>query len=88
MIQRKVCAMTSKILMIGWDPSVVDYSKWPGLTPDKLRAGLTKDQQKVQKLGHVVQLDFVTDSATAPETLKARLRTEHFDVVVLGAGIR
>jgi hypothetical protein len=29
-----------KVLLIGLDPAVVDYSRWPGLTPEKLEAGL------------------------------------------------
>ena len=28
-----------------WDPDVVDYSKWPGLTAEKLRAGLEGDRR-------------------------------------------
>ena len=31
--------MTSKkVLMVGWHPSAVNYSKYPGLTPEKLDA--------------------------------------------------
>jgi len=31
---------TKKVLMIGLDPAVVDYSRWPGLTAEKLRSSL------------------------------------------------
>ena len=31
------------VLLVGWNPDVVDYSKWPGLTPKKLLAGLEGD---------------------------------------------
>jgi hypothetical protein len=29
-----------KVLLIGLHPDVVDYSRWPGLTAEKLEAGL------------------------------------------------
>ena len=80
--------MAAKVLMIGWHPSVVNYSKWPGLTPEKLEAGLRADREKVQNLGHDVQLDFIKDTGTAPEALAERLRSDRFDIVMIGAGVR
>ncbi len=40
------------VLLVGWNPDVVDYSKWPGLTPEKLRAGLEADRDKMNALGY------------------------------------
>ena len=31
------------VLLIGLDPSVVNYEHWPGLTAEKLEAGLRTD---------------------------------------------
>ncbi|MEM6614961.1 MAG: hypothetical protein AAF619_00380 [Pseudomonadota bacterium] len=38
-------------LMIGLDPSVVNYDKWPGLTSQKLMAGLTHDLEALRAEG-------------------------------------
>jgi hypothetical protein len=32
------------ILLIGWDPDSVDYNKWPGLNPEKLRSALEAER--------------------------------------------
>ena len=36
-----------KVLLIGWDPDVVDYSKWPELNPDKLRSALEANRSSL-----------------------------------------
>ncbi|MEM6849464.1 MAG: hypothetical protein AAF580_15600 [Pseudomonadota bacterium] len=43
--------MAKKVLMIGWHPSAVDYCKYPGLTPERLEAGLRADEAKLADLG-------------------------------------
>lgn len=44
--------MTKKVLLIGWHPSVVDYSKFPGLTAEKLGVALNADKDKLIELGY------------------------------------
>jgi len=39
-------ATPKTVLLVGFDPSVVDYSKWPGLTPEKLGAMLEADRRQ------------------------------------------
>lgn len=80
--------MKKKVLMVGWHPSVVDYSKWPGLTPERLEAGLRADEQKLNDLGFDVSIEFVYSGETATEQLKSTLRATRFDVVMIGAGVR
>jgi hypothetical protein len=29
-----------RVLLIGFDPAVVDFSKWPGMSADKVRKGI------------------------------------------------
>ena len=43
---------SKRVFLVGWNPDVVDYSKWPGLTPEKLRAALEKDRDTLNSLGH------------------------------------
>ena len=53
--------MSSKksVIIIGYDPSVVDYSKWPGLTPEKLVAGLEGDLSRMRELGYDAEVLYI-----------------------------
>lgn len=77
-----------KVVLIGWDPSVVDYSKWPGLTPEKLITALEGDRNKLNNLGYIAKLLFIDDADTAVSTVKNHLGLERYDCVVIGAGVR
>ena len=80
--------MKKKILLVGWNPSVVDYSKWPGLTPEKLRAGLEGDRDKLNSLEYQAELGLIESAETAPNTVKEWLSNETYDCVLIGAGVR
>ena len=80
--------MTKRVLMVGWHPSVVDYSKWPGLTPEKLETALRADERKLNDLGYDATLAFIYSGESATEQLEATLKESAFDVVMIGAGVR
>ncbi len=80
--------MAKKILMVGWHPSVVEYSKWPGLTPEKLEAGLNADKKKLSELGFETHLAFIHSGDTATDEAAAMLADTAYDVVMIGAGVR
>lgn len=80
--------MTKKVLMIGWHPSVVNYDKWPGLTPEKLEAGLRADEKRLQEAGHDARVAFLHDGDTAADEVVRTLTDNRFDVVMIGAGVR
>lgn len=73
--------MTRKttVLLVGWNPDVVDYSKWPGLTPEKLRAGFEADRAKFEALGYDAQLGLIDSSETANETFRQLLLAKQRD---------
>lgn len=79
---------TKRVLLIGLDPSVVDYSKWPGLTPERLLAGFQADQARFAELGHDARLCFVDRGETAEATVVQALAGHPFDCVLVGAGVR
>ncbi len=79
---------TMKVVLIGWNPAVVDYSKWPGLTPEKLTAALESDKDKLNGLGYEAELMFIDDADTAYEVVKSNLAAGSFDCVLIGAGVR
>jgi len=80
--------MAKKVLMIGWHPSVVNYAKYPGLTAEKLEAGLRADETRLAELGYAPTLAFIRSAETAEADLAAHLEGEAFDVVMIGAGVR
>lgn len=76
------------VLLVGWNPDVVDYSKWPGLTPKKLRAGLEGDRDKMNNLGYEAKLGLIDNAETASESVIAMLSKRTYDCVLIGAGVR
>lgn len=80
--------MAKKVLLVGWHPSVVNYSKWPGLTPEKLEAALKADEAKLNSLGYDAAIGFIYSGDTATDKLVAALKETTYDVVLIGAGVR
>lgn len=76
------------VLLVGWNPDVVDYSKWPGLTPEKLRAGLEGDRDKMNALGYNAKLGLIDSADTASKSVIDLLSETTYDCVLIGAGVR
>ena len=77
-----------KVVLIGWNPDVVDYSQWPGLTPEKLMGALETDRGKLNELGYQATLLFIDDANTAFDTVSRSLSETDYDCVLIGAGVR
>ena len=77
-----------RVALIGWNPEVVDYSKWPDLNPEKLTAALKADKNKLNELGYEAKLLFIDDAESAYDVVKHSLVEESYDCVLLGAGVR
>jgi hypothetical protein len=76
------------VLLVGWHPDVVDYSKWPGLTSEKLRAGLEGDRDKMNALGYDANLGLINNADTATKDVIGLLSEKTYDCVLIGAGVR
>ena len=81
-------AEQKRVVMIGLDPAVVDYGKWPGLTAEKLEAGLKGDVERLSALGIDADVCFVDHGETAADVVTARLADAAPDIVLIGAGVR
>lgn len=80
--------MAKKVLMVGWHPSVVDYSKYPGLNAEKLQAALSADEKKLNDLGYDAAIGFIHSGETATAQIEATLKAGSYDAVLIGAGVR
>lgn len=76
------------VLLVGWNPDVVDYSKWPGLTPEKLRTGLEGDRDKMNTLGYEAVLGLIDNVDTASKSVIDFLSGKTYDCALIGAGVR
>ena len=79
---------TKNVLLIGLDPSVVHYSRWPGLTADKLEAQLRRDVTALEESGYSARICFVDHGETAEDVVSATLAQTEFDCILIGAGVR
>ncbi len=79
---------TKNVLLIGLDPTVVNYERWPGLTAEKLEAGLRRDESILNDSGYDARICFIDHGETAEEVVKARLAETDFACVLIGAGVR
>lgn len=80
--------MTKKVVLIGWHPDVVNYDKWPGLTPDKLRNGLNSEREKLNGLGFEATIALIRDGESGLEEVEKALDETAYDIVMIGAGVR
>ncbi len=80
--------MNKKVLLVGWNPDVVDFSKWPGLNAEKLLKALNADCGSLNALGYEADQCFINDDKSAPNDVKEALKSKDYDCVLVGAGVR
>jgi len=80
----------TRVLLVGLDPDIVDYSKSPvpGLTAAKVRAAVEGDKAKLETIGYSVKSLYVDDGKTAEAALTAELSSAGYDCIMVGAGLR
>ncbi len=82
-----------KILIIGIDPSLIDFTTtefaaFPGLTAEKVEAGIKGSINKLIELGYDAELCWTDFGQTAIDGIERHLKKVPFDCVLIGAGIR
>lgn len=76
------------VLLVGLRADVVDYDKYPGLTPEKLTQGLEANRQELAEEGVEAHWCFVDRGETAAAELEQALRAHDYDCALIGAGVR
>ena len=77
-----------RVLLIGLDPTVVDFSRWPGLDAEKLEKALNADKVTMESEGFDAKLCFVDHGQTAEKTVADALVEANYDCILIGAGVR
>ena len=80
--------VATKVVLIGLRSSVVDYDKWPELSPEKLEAAFEQILNELTAAGHQANWCLTDTGATAEAQDTKTLLAERPDVVVVGAGVR
>lgn len=84
---------TPKILSVGLEPTLINFSEpayaaFPGMTAEKVMAGLNHDVATLNGLGYEATLCLVDFGETAESVLQTTLAQCAYDCVVIGAGVR
>jgi hypothetical protein len=79
----------TRVLQIGMDPDVVDFSPWPDQDADDLRARIAKAADDLQRAGFSTTLCQLPDDPEAASSAVSRFLTDaRYDVVEIGSGLR
>ena len=88
-----VGAMPDKksVLVIGLDPTLIDFSQpgyAPGMDATKVLTGLQASEDELTRLGYRVQLCLTDFGETAEAVVQSQLKQTRFDCILIGAGVR
>lgn len=79
---------TPLVLLVGLRADVVDYEKYPGLTPEKLTRGLEANRAELAEQGIEAHWCLVDRGETAAAELERALGAHGYDCILIGAGVR
>jgi len=80
-----------RVVLIGFDPATVDFSDPalpPGMTAEKIHAGVKLALTDFAARGWHAQNCFISPDETAVPTVESCLAGRVYDCVVIGAGLR
>lgn len=82
-----------QVLIVGLQPELIDFSSpeyaaFPGLTAEKVMAGLNAGAASLKAQGYEAELCLTDFGATAEDVLRNALIQKQYDCVLVGAGVR
>lgn len=80
-----------RVLLLGLDPATVDFcdpALPPGMTAEKIHAGLNVAVADIAARGAHVEVCFIKPDQSAVSVIENCLASDHYDCVVVGAGVR
>jgi hypothetical protein len=81
----------TQVLFVGYDPETVDFTDPalpPGMTVEKIRAGITVALQQFSARGWECEVGYIRPDETAGPAVEHLLASTNYDCVVIGAGVR
>jgi hypothetical protein len=84
-------AVEKSVLLVGLDPSLIDFSQPgypPGMNAAKVLEGLKSSEDELNRLGYSVHMCMTDFGETAETVLRNRLQQQQFGCVMIGAGVR
>ena len=76
------------VLIIGFEPTLLDYFTIPDLDAATVMALLKADEAHLRGLGYEVEVCLTDLGKTAAAFVLDRLRQKQFDCILIGAGVR
>ena len=81
--------MTKKtVLAIGIEPSLVDFSAFPGLTAELVTSTIQAQIERLRAMSYDADSCLIDLGDTAEAVASLALGAKHYDCVVIGAGLR
>lgn len=78
-----------RVLQIGMDPAVIDFSPWPGQDARQLLTRIARAEDALRADGYDVTSCLVTaDPDAAERTVRACLAEQPFSAIEIGSGMR
>ena len=87
-LHRKGPMTKRTVLAIGIEPSFADFDALPGLTPELVRNYIEAQIERLRALGFDAASCLTDLGDTAEAVVAKALRSNRFDCVVIGAGLR
>jgi hypothetical protein len=81
-------AMARKVLAIGIDPAFIDYTAMPQFTGEMFRGYIDAQIERVRTAGFDVTSCLIDLGDTAEAVTTQALKSQAFDCVLIGAGLR
>ncbi len=78
----------NRILLIGLEPTLVDFSSMPDLDAEKVSKGLKAQAQGLRDIGFDAHWCLTDLGETAEAVVRAELAAKDYAAVLIGAGIR
>ena len=81
----------TRVLLLGYDPVLVDFTDPalpPGMTVEKVRAGIEVAMKQFASRGWDADLCFIRPDDSAGPAVERQLASTSYDCVVIGGGVR
>ena len=88
MLQIKALQNKKQVLLIGFEPTTLDFSSFPDFNAEKIMEGLRKEQKKGLGSGYDIELCLIKPDGTDIDMISQKLSENKFDCILIGAGVR